>query len=281
MDPNAQPIQQAPTQSAPSPPAQQQPQQPVQIPTAPPSPPPQAPISKKGHSFPLPLHSLSLKIILGIILVVTLGGGGVFVLSQESNPQTKVTPTPAPGCRYQEVTCIQSPCPKVLICTPTPVPEVPTLIPPFAPPTPTAVPTTPTAAPVATPSAKMYTNANGYSLTYPFDFKISSDSATIFEIQNPALTMTFISETATDTAKATLLKRPKFCPINVADTDATVSGKVAYRRNGTFADGVNCLEVVIPNVNKLLDIKGKPASASQSAGTDLFNEILLNLKFTQ
>lgn len=284
MDNTAQPLKPPPVipQQPSSPPVQTpqsvQPIEPVQPPTTLPSS-SVSPISKKGKSFPFPLHSVTAKIILGIILVITFGGGGVFVLSQQStSPQTKITPTPAPGCRYQEVTCMKSPCPKVLICAPTqpPLPSgAPTLIPTFAPPTPTVVIVAPTTTPIATPSAKVYTNGlNGYSFTYPFDFKISTDSANLFEIQNPALIMTFVSESATDTAKATILKRPKFCPLGVMDIDATVSGKVAYRRDGKFADGASCLEVVIPNVNKILDIKGKPTAASASAGIDLFNQIL-------
>lgn len=281
MEPNTpQPIQQL--ASVQPPPLEQPPTQPPQTsPTEPPptvsAPPPQQPVTKKASFFPI--HSLATKVILGIILVFTLGGGGVFVLSQQSFSPAQVTPAPAPGCKYQEIACVKAPCPKVLICTPTPPPVptgAPTLIPTFAPPTPTAIPITPT----ATPSAKSYTNSlNGYSLTYPVDFKVSSDSANLFEIQNPALIMTFTSETATDTAKASILKRTKFCPSAVVDTDATVSGKVAYKRDGTFLDGSNCLETVVVNTSKLLNIKGKPTAASASAGVTLFNQILSSLKF--
>ena len=130
----------------------QNPPQPTQTPPFPPS-------------APLPIEQPSKKkwlLIFGIIILVLFVGLGGYILGTGKNP--KPTPTPKPGCFYQQVTCITNPCPPILMC--------PTTTPP-----PAGGPTID-----ATTNWKIYTNIFGYTIKYPENFILGSET-----FQNPKI----------------------------------------------------------------------------------------------
>lgn len=61
---------------------------------------------------------VAVGVVVGYVLLPK-PGGVEFIKEQLTWPRPTPTPTPPPGCYYEEVICIQAPCPPVLVC-PTP-----------------------------------------------------------------------------------------------------------------------------------------------------------------